>query len=161
MKIFTSYYGSKTLDRNRHFLVQVSNSAPKGFEPDVKWEEVVPDWDTLVKPSKDGEITEFTYRTRYNTQLQSSAFSIVLAFESIAKQAAGKDIGEEIKKVLPVESCLSAKQLAVYEIKEDGCVVELPTYDGLPSDDNYLNASLMESNERFNQLLEIEDGLEG
>ena len=92
MKIFTSYYGSKTLDRNRHFLVQVSNSAPKGFEPDVKWEEVVPDWDTLVKPSKDGEITEFTYRTRYNTQLQSSAFSIVLAFESIAKQAAGKDI---------------------------------------------------------------------
>jgi hypothetical protein len=77
------------------------------------------------------------------------------------EKAAGKDISEVIEKVLPVESCLSAKQLAVYEIKEDGCVVELPTYDGLPSDDNYLNVSLMESNERFNQLLEIEDGLEG
>ncbi len=92
MKIFTSYYGSKTLDRNRHFLVQISNSAPKGFETDIKWEEVVPDWNTLVKPSKDGEITEFTYRARYNRQLQVSAFTIILAFESIAKQAAGKDI---------------------------------------------------------------------
>ena len=87
--------------------------------------------------------------------------SIAVKAGAVVEKAAGKDIGEEIKKVLPVESCLSAKQLAVYEIKEDGCVVELPTYDGLPSDDNYLNASLMESNERFNQLLEIEDGLEG
>ena len=42
----------------------------------------------------------------------------------------------------------------------DGCVVQLPNYGGLPSDDNYLNNSLMDSNERFNQLLEIEDGLE-
>lgn len=78
----------------------------------------------------------------------------------VVKKAAGKNIDERIKEVLPTTSCLSAEQLAVYEIKEDGCVVQLPTYDGLPSDDNYLNVSLMESNERFNQLLEIEDELE-
>lgn len=79
---------------------------------------------------------------------------------SVLKKAQGRNIDEKIEKVLPVVSCLSAEQLSVYEIRDDGCVVQLQNYDGLPSDDNYLNASLMESNERFNQLLEIEDGLE-
>ena len=86
--------------------------------------------------------------------------SLAVKAGNVIKKAGGKDINEKIGKVLPVASCLSAEQLAVYEIKDDGCVVQLPTYDGLPSDDNYLNASLMESNERFNLLLEIEDGLE-
>ena len=86
--------------------------------------------------------------------------SLVVKAGAVIKKADGKNINEKIGKVLPVASCLSAEQLAVYEIKDDGCVVQLPTYDGLPSDDNYLNASLMESNERFNLLLEIEDGLE-
>ncbi len=86
--------------------------------------------------------------------------SLVVKAGAVIKKADGKNINEKIGKVLPVASCLSAEQLSVYEIKDDGCVVQLPTYDGLPSDDNYLNASLMESNERFNLLLEIEDGLE-
>ncbi len=62
-----------------------------------------------------------------------------------------------IKKIIPIESCLSTDKLTVYEIKDDGCVVQLHDYDGIPGDDNYLNTLLMESNERFNQLLEIED----
>ena len=87
--------------------------------------------------------------------------SLAVKAETVMKKAAGKDIGEDIRKVLPVESCLSADKLGVYEIRADGTVAQLPDYDGLPSDDNYLNASLMESNERFNLLLEIEDALEG
>jgi len=87
--------------------------------------------------------------------------SLTVKAGAVLKKAVGKNIDEELGKVLPVDSCLKDEQLAVYEIREDGCVVQLPFYDGLPSDDNYLNASLMESNERFNQLLEIEDGLEG
>ena len=86
--------------------------------------------------------------------------SLAVKAGAVLKKAAGKNIDEEIGKVLPVDSCLSADQLSIFEIRDDGCVVQLPNYDGLPSDDNYLNASLMESNERFNQLLEIEDGLE-
>ncbi len=86
--------------------------------------------------------------------------SLAVKAGTVMKKAAGRNIDEEIGKVLPVDSCLSADQLSIYEIRDDGGVVQLPSYDGLPSDDNYLNASLMESNERFNQLLEIEDGLE-
>lgn len=87
--------------------------------------------------------------------------SLAVKAGTVLEKAAGQNIDEEVENVLPVTSCLTADQLSVYEIKDDGCVVELPNYDGLPSDDNFLNASLMESNERFNQLLEIEDGLEG
>ena len=87
--------------------------------------------------------------------------SLAVKAGAVLKKGAGQNIDETIERVLPITSCLDADQLAVYEIKDDGCVVELPNYDGLPSDDNFLNASLMESNERFNQLLEIEDGLEG
>lgn len=87
--------------------------------------------------------------------------SLAVKAGAVLKKGAGQNIDEAIERVLPITSCLDADQLAVYEIKDDGCVVELPNYDGLPSDDNFLNASLMESNERFNQLLEIEDGLEG
>ena len=87
--------------------------------------------------------------------------SLAVKAGSVLKAGEGKSIDEEIEKVIPVSSCLNMEQLSIYEIREDGCVVQLPTYDGLPSDDNYLNRSLMDSNERFNQLLEIEDGLEG
>ena len=87
--------------------------------------------------------------------------SLAVKAGSVLKAGEGKSIDEEIEKVIPISSCLNMEQLSIYEIREDGCVVQLPTYDGLPSDDNYLNRSLMDSNERFNQLLEIEDGLEG
>lgn len=87
--------------------------------------------------------------------------SLAVKAGAVMKKADGMDIDAAIRRVLPVECCLSADQLAIYEIREDGTVAQLPNYDGLPSDDNYLNTSLMDSNERFNQLLEIEDGIEG
>ena len=79
----------------------------------------------------------------------------------VLKKGEGKGLEGSIGKIVPVESCITSEQLSIYEIREDGCVVQLSSYGGLPSDDNYLNVSLMNSNERFNSLLEIEDELEG
>jgi len=86
--------------------------------------------------------------------------SLAVKAGTLLDKAGRKNISEEIGKVIPADSGILSEQLSIYEIKDDGCVEQLPKYDGLPSDDNYLNVSLMESNERFNQLLEIEDGLE-
>lgn len=86
--------------------------------------------------------------------------SLAVKAGAVLKKGQGKNIEAEIEKVVPVASCLDAEQLSIYEIRDDGCVVQLPNYNGLPSDENYLNVSLMDSNERFNQLLEIEDGLD-
>ena len=86
--------------------------------------------------------------------------SLAVKAGSVLDKGQGEDIDEKVGKVVPVASCLSPERLSIYEIRGEGCVVQLPNYGGLPSDDNYLNNSLMDSNERFNQLLEIEDGLE-
>lgn len=92
MKFYTSYYSSPLLDREKHFLVQVSNSAPKGFVPDWKFVEAIPDWDTIVKPYKDGVLSATDYVIRYRRQLDARAFALVLNLEGIVTRAAGKDV---------------------------------------------------------------------
>lgn len=88
----TSYYSCPQLDRKRHFLVQVSNSCPKGFTPDARWDAAVPEWKTIVVPFKDSLITENDYRSRYCRQLElrKDALSRSLAF--IQREARGREV---------------------------------------------------------------------
>jgi hypothetical protein len=44
----------------------------------------------------------------------------------------------------------------VYEL-EDGIIKKLPNFHGIPSDNNYLNKSLADTNSLFDELLEIEE----
>ena len=92
MKLFTSYYGSRSLDRQRHFLVRISNSSPKAFTVDAVLQDAVPDWDTIVKPYKEGNLDNASYHKLYRQQLESKAFSILLSLTDIAKASGGKDI---------------------------------------------------------------------
>ncbi|MCB9287530.1 MAG: ATP-binding protein [Lewinellaceae bacterium] len=62
--------------------------------------------------------------------------------------------------VVPVRSITAASDVAVYQLDEaDGSIQELDSYEGIPSDENYLNQSLAEGNALFDSLLEIEQGL--
>jgi predicted ATPase len=63
---------------------------------------------------------------------------------------------QRLKKIVPELSCVPASDAVVYELREGG-IKELPTYNGLPSDDNYLNSSLAETNDSFGDLIEIEE----
>ncbi|MCB4235403.1 hypothetical protein LDL59_10860 [Kaistella anthropi] len=55
---------------------------------------------------------------------------------------------------------IAASNVAVYQLDEkDGSVKKLETIDGIPSDKNYLNDTLVESNLLFDSLLEIEQEL--
>lgn len=65
-----------------------------------------------------------------------------------------------ISKIVPFNSIISPNDLAVYELNEnDGTITLLDNYKGIPSDENYLNQGLAESNELFAQLLEIQQTL--
>lgn len=66
---------------------------------------------------------------------------------------------QELNKIVSEVSCISGEDSIVYELTEKGDIRELSTYDGLPSDENYLNTSLAETNNLFGDLLEIEDQL--
>jgi hypothetical protein len=66
---------------------------------------------------------------------------------------------QKLEKVVPVASCISEQDVVVYELTEQGEIRTLSTYEGLPSDENYLNISLSETNQLFDDLLEIEEQL--
>ena len=63
----------------------------------------------------------------------------------------------ELNKVVPTDSMVDGSKVTIYQVNEDGTVSMLPKYDEMPSDDNMLNNMLEESNEQFNQLLDIEE----
>ena len=66
---------------------------------------------------------------------------------------------KKLSEIVPLASTLNAENLIIYELNEaDGSIKKLPDYKGLPSDENYLNSGLEDSNELFAQLQEIEKG---
>lgn len=87
----TSYFADKRLDREKHFLIQVSNSAPMNLMPDIKWDEVVPDWKDTVSPYKTHVIGEEEYRKRYIRQLNTRKQSIKHSLSIILSKAGGKE----------------------------------------------------------------------
>ncbi|MFC0878536.1 AAA family ATPase [Saccharicrinis sp. FJH2] len=65
---------------------------------------------------------------------------------------------DKISSIIKKESCLNPKDLVIYEFNDvDGSIKKLENYNGLPSDENYLNDYLGDLNEKFIQLLEIEE----
>lgn len=66
---------------------------------------------------------------------------------------------QKLEKIVPEASCIAAEDSIIYELTEKGDIKKLSTYDGLPSDENYLNISLAETNKLFGDLLEIEEQL--
>lgn len=70
------------------------------------------------------------------------------------------DLLTELYKVVPKESLVSAKNVVIYQLDENnGSVKKLETIDGIPSDKNFLNETLAQSNFLFDALLEIEQEL--
>ena len=68
------------------------------------------------------------------------------------------DLKFRLNHIVPLPSMINGEDLAIYQLDENnGSIEKLKTYKGLPSDENYLNGGLAESNELFSQLLEIED----
>jgi predicted ATPase len=66
---------------------------------------------------------------------------------------------DRLDKVVPLKSLVTASDVVVYQLDDAGNIMKLPDYEGIPSDGNYLNASLAEGNTLFDNLLEIEEDL--
>ena len=70
---------------------------------------------------------------------------------------------EDIKKlnaIVPLKSVVDAKDVVIYQMDEkDGTIKKLPSYEGIPSDKNYLNEMLADGNHIFDALLELEESI--
>lgn len=65
-----------------------------------------------------------------------------------------------LNKIVCEKALISADATVVYQFnKTDGSIEELSSYEGIPSDNNYLNDNLREGNKLFDSLLEIEEDL--
>ena len=63
---------------------------------------------------------------------------------------------EELKMLFPIKSTINESEVVIYELSEiDGTIKALETYDGYPSDDNFLNLKLDEGNKMFIDLLRM------
>lgn len=65
---------------------------------------------------------------------------------------------KKLEKIVPKASRLKGEDICVYQIR-DGKIMTLEKFEDMPSDDNFLNKELSDTNELFGQLLELEDGV--
>lgn len=81
--------------------------------------------------------------------------------ENKIKKSSNNDVLlTKLYQLVPKDSLVSADNVAVYQLDEkDGSIKKLETFDGIPSDKNFLNETLAESNSLFDSLLEIEQEL--
>ena len=63
---------------------------------------------------------------------------------------------DRFNDVVAEASCVSSEKVAIYELTEDGKIILLSNFEGVPSDKNFLNEQLEQSNHLFDELLEIE-----
>ena len=83
-----------------------------------------------------------------------SLFVKASSFEKTSSQ----ELIERLNRIVPAQTHINSAQLSVYEFNDlDGHYARLDDYKGMPSDENYLNEGLMDSNEKFTQLLELEE----
>lgn len=95
--------------------------------------------------------------TTHSPYLIDQIALLIKAQHVVARGTEWAALPTEVKAALPLEALIAGEEVRVYECKADGTVVELPKYDGMPSDGNMLNVHLLDSGELFNQLLEVED----
>jgi len=86
--------------------------------------------------------------------------TLAVKADMIKNNLSSDDSKQKLADIVPLESTLNGNDLVIYELNEiDGSIMTLADYKGLPSDENYLNRSLEDSNELFAQLLEIQQRL--
>ncbi|GHT44983.1 hypothetical protein AGMMS49965_21530 [Bacteroidia bacterium] len=68
-----------------------------------------------------------------------------------------KNLEPQILEIVPIHSCVNADEVCIYEMTDDGIIKRLPNYNGIPSDSNFLNKFLADTNDLYAKLQEIEE----
>lgn len=81
----------------------------------------------------------------------------VKAHSLITKKETG-NFRNKVDKIVPLQSAVNSAEIAIYECDEkSGSIKKLGNYEGIPSDNNYLNRHLGLNNQLYDLLLEIEE----
>jgi len=84
--------------------------------------------------------------------------TLAVEAEKLKEKVNTSELKTRLNKIVPLNSTTSGDNMVIYQLDEiSGNIEKLKTYKGLPSDKNYLNKGLEESNGLFSELLDIED----
>lgn len=84
--------------------------------------------------------------------------TLAVKASSIYNASNNKDeVARAMNDIVCKDAYIDADRLNIYQITEEGEVMLLPMRGGLPSDSNYLNLSLAQTNDMFNDLLDVEE----
>jgi hypothetical protein len=73
------------------------------------------------------------------------------------KQGVTAEKEEQLNKIVPISSAISADDLVIYQLNErEGSIELLDSYEGIPSDENFLNNEIGRTNELFADLLDLQ-----
>ena len=72
-------------------------------------------------------------------------------------QGATAEKKEQLNAIVPISSAINADDLVIYQLNEkEGSVELLDSYEGIPSDENFLNDEIGRTNELFADLLDLQ-----
>lgn len=104
------------------------------------------------------------YNDRKDNQLIITTHSpYLIDYTSLAVKAFSirtkTDVQEAtLNQIVPKSSRMNGDDVCVYQIR-GGRIFALDKYDNMPSDNNFLNKELSDTNDLFGRLLELEDGV--
>lgn len=70
-----------------------------------------------------------------------------------------KELLSKLTEIVPIKSTINADQVNIYQLTSTGSIKKLSDYNGIPSDENYLNEFLADTNELYDRLIDIEEEL--
>lgn len=79
----------------------------------------------------------------------------IKAFQ-VAQIATDAKDRQTIDTIVPSESAIDGEKVSIYQIDLEGNICQLPKYEDIPTDDNYLNTILMNTNTKYSDLVEIQ-----
>ncbi|SHN04450.1 AAA domain-containing protein, putative AbiEii toxin, Type IV TA system [Fibrobacter sp. UWR3] len=99
----------------------------------------------------------FTTHSPYMLNYLTLAIKAGMLKEDLKHSAKSKELLGKMDLIVPRGGAVRPKDVSIYEISQDGEFQLLGNYDGVPSDTNFLNSALNDTNEMFDALLEIQD----
>ena len=136
---------------NKTAFINIVEEPEQNLFPSSQWQ--------LIK-----SLLEFNNLNSGNKLIITTHSPYIINYISVAIQAGylkgiikSEALIKKLNNIVPIKSIINANNVSIYQMNEvSGTISKLTSYDGIPSDKNFLNESLAEGNYLFDSLLEIE-----
>lgn len=84
--------------------------------------------------------------------------TLAIEADKLKQRCNTDELKSKLNEIVPIASTIDGHELVIYQLDENtGTIEKLGNYKGLPSDENKLNDGLIEANDDFSKLLDLED----